>query len=413
MSRTSSLVVLLCTLPLTASFGCSESLDATETPAPGTDSPSSTALPGGWRRTLSNNFYSPAPHATGEHVHFQLRDERLGPTRCTGKSDPGCALANPICTTSGDWADSVVESVVCEGACTAVTTPTGRGMFDVDVVASESGPAHVVVRVRDADGSVLETEATLAFVRPDRITITRPFLSSPHGLAYAAVPGASFRWCSSIEANGAAVQHTPEDLRVMITGGAREAPQLGGVPDFGRCDTFTATEPGEIGITVSYGNLVRRERIRVIALSDVVQSELVVIGGEATALARSVAVEVDPLRDAPAVTHVGVDSCAMQSTFVVERATSRDGVVALGPTSALNIHPEHLVMVDTPSPDPAHGTIMRLDARATGEGAITALLGSTSLVVPLSVTGNCRAALEPLADAAPVDPDGGADAAGP
>lgn len=396
------LLGILFALPLSASLACSSKTSDTS------GSPSHE----GWTRYVSISGPSTErarAYALGEHARLSATDELVGPSECTEGSSSGCGSGGPSCHNPTLPTDSAVESVTCEGACVASAKPRAAGTFDIDVVAREAGPAAVVIRLRDRQGDVREARATVTFARATHISIVRAVESSPHGTTYAALPGASFTWCFGIDANGAELEYDAENLHVTVDGATFER-QKGLVQGTksGRCDSFSAIAPGELAVAATYGDLVRREKVRIVEPTDVRAVELLELGQAAGTDGALTPVELDAFRDSSASKRVdlSVDRCGTAYSFL-QRLVLWDGTFALGQASSLTVTPEELFSrYDAPSD---HAAVARLVPEARGHGAMVADVGAGHLEVPVEVTGRCLNAARPDDDAGTDAADAGAE----
>lgn len=401
---------MLFTLPLCASLACSASSSET----------SSSASTAGWTRAISIGYRTEHPHALGEKATLEVSDRLVGPTTCQGSSSSssgGCSgggASGQSCSNPSVPVYSTVESVTCVGACVASAKPLGGGVFQVEVVGREAGPANVVVRLRDTAGEIKETSITLGFLRATHLEVVRAIAGSPHGTAYAALPGAAFTWCSSVDADGAKLTYEASNLSVTIDGASTEqtAKAWPSSKD-GRCDSFVAGAPGEINVTIAYGDLVRHEQVRVVAPGDVTQVELLELGTKFAGSGDMLPIESDPLRRiraASTLIELGAADChdREDSAPIVQRLTVADGTFALGLASALTITPRDLVDLVSHAPGTTldQAAVARLVTRARGRGTLVSDIGAGHLEIPIEVSGRCLPESSEPADAG----NAGADA---
>jgi hypothetical protein len=386
MARSPVLVSLLFTLPLTASLACW--------------GPADTA-----KRVVVVQVPGPQPYAVNEHATLLVSDDFVGPTEChsvteAARSGSSSCNSEPTreCIDPVRANDSTVESVTCEPGCSATVARSAAGRFAVDLVGHEIGAARVVVRLRDAEGAIREAAGAVTFAPATTLTVVRVNGVSPHGTTYAALPGATFAWCTRIEGVGA---RDPSLLSVVVMG-ATQRTVGGGPAGTARCDIFTRSAPGVIDFIASFGGLTRHETIRVFDPADVRAIELVELDG-ANNWSAVTPIEQDVLPNQRPLTSLRLAGCGggWPDSGVAQRLTFADGRVGLANVVALRSQPADLIDWAANNGSPEHDAIGWLRPGSRGKGALISEVGAARVSVPATVTGTCL----PITDAG--DPDAG------
>jgi hypothetical protein len=395
------------TLPLGFSVACTSSTTSTSSSASGsgTSSSSSASTRNGWSRNVSAALKGSPPFAIGEHATLVVADDLSGPPEChqvSGGCDgqPRNECSSPILPN-----DSTVESITCTAACTATAKTLSPGRIEVEVSATRAGPARVVVTLRDRDGDVREASLDVAFVRATHIGVVRSRGASPHGTKYAALPGASFTWCAGIDAAGTSLTYAPANLRFEVKGAGIAPTETAAPQHFPQCTTFVASDPGEISVDLTYGELTRHETIRVAAPSDVTRMEIFELESPIDGHGDDASIEDDALRGGRIASSIGTDGCHGEVPLVVQRLTLDDGTFGLGPASALTVTPSELVHLLGVGPSPSQAPMVRLQQSERGTGFLRSEIGRASASIPLTVVGDCLPEMRAPEDAG-VDTDG-------
>lgn len=319
--------------------------------------------------------------------------------------DTGCGGA---CGPSNVPIDSRITSLTAPAECTVEANRVGVGAFDVDVTCDAVGTFPVRLVLEDPEGGRREEGFSVTFEEARELRVTHPRMDSPWTGVYASLPGATREACVEVVGTSGMSLDPGDGLRLT---GDDLVVERGTLPDRdfdhdpARCDRLTAETAGRHEARYTFGALVARVPIHVVAPSDVTKLSLHRIE-ERTGEVKS---DYDILAGAPAETSFEV-SCVSNETFALRFETA-DGTAGLASTEGMLVEPMILARV-VPRYDGRRGTpIASLVPMRSGSGRIRAEVGSVTELTPLTVD-RCITDPEPFdagADASDGATEGGAD----
>lgn len=307
--------------------------------------------------------------ALGELVTIQAY---VKSTATDADLEHGCGTAPVLPTLS-------VTRATCEPGCNATVDSTR-----VRVSATSPGTKLVRLELSKSTGAQESRTVTLDFRVPTRIGVTRDVSTSPSGSRYAMVTGDEQLWTVGMRDDAGAITVDPCKIQVLAEGAVDamypcEGPSFDGVFATARV-RIAARSEGEGAITVRYGALERRDRVRIAAPRAVRSVAL-----HAALPTAAVAIDAgdDDVTEGPHPGSFRFRCTSGTQNAVVPWLELDDGTVALGGARLLRVAPEGIatsfVVEQTAT----------IDITMPVDGRLVAAFGPVSLDVPYEVRSGC------------------------
>lgn len=352
--------------------------------------------------------------ALGSHAHVTASFELVGQTTChtddcTGRQD---------CDTPREPLPSQVTELSCAPDCTAAIAPSGtepaKGSFAIDVTSADEGSKTVSFVLVGEGGQTARQTAQLVFERPTRIELLRDGVANaPYGTTYASFVDASQTWCTELDGASGPLAYDSDLLSVAASaGGATSIESKQDATHPRRCDRIHSESPGTFHVTYTYGDLTRRETLRVLAADEVARAELVsfdpTIVATDTADQATLAVDADPFAAGTAVKAVTLACGYGDGRAYAVRVVATDGTRGLARASSLVARPTYIAHVE-PHGDAAF-SLSNAAYPVDGDGTLSATFGDVRLDVPVHAPF-CGSADDDAGAAPDAARDGASDAA--
>jgi len=333
--------------------------------------------PDNWSRVVSVGDHG-GVIATGAPWKVEFSDRLVGPPQCH-EDNSGCE-PRTVCDNPSKPNPSTLEAMRCEGAgCSAV-----RDGNAVAVTGKSTGTAHVSFDLRDESGDVRHVAFDLQFAEPKALNVTRKFLESPYGARYASLPGATHTFCFKMsDEHGMALRFVRDALVLTTTGPAST------VTRDETCDSFEVTDAGEVVTTYQYGDFTRVDHLTVVSPDDIESIDIVDLEG--IDVSEVHAIEDDVLAAARTGSSIDAVACKPTQTYVLARARTKSGAVALLPGRVFTVAPAELASIEYTGREQP---IVELRGAARGEGTLEAEMNDVKGSAPLEVREHCVPPLE-------------------
>ncbi|MEO8878230.1 MAG: hypothetical protein ABI461_21735, partial [Polyangiaceae bacterium] len=164
----------------------------------------------------------------------------------------------------------------CDNDACAVTEETvAGGIVALLITGKRDGDTTLRVNVKSTSGSSTWGDSfPLTFATPVSVGVHRQDTETNQP-GYAFMPGASFRWCPSLnDANGNVLTEIPSSITNALSGAAVSTPPPDQYAALTNCVSFSASAPGTSAVTFDAQSLTTTDSILVANPSDIVGAEL-------------------------------------------------------------------------------------------------------------------------------------------